>query len=157
MAKSKVQQEQAEELVEELQVELLRKQLKTIKKLPSDFRDMEVMSDDWQSFAEIMGPEKKAEMLKWAKGGVLCLAPLNDLERRVLSGFGTLALIDEMNTPFSFEAVLLVVQKYNVSFIYASEWPKHVIAGMNWLASHYGWNFRFKGQLMSGRGMPLGI
>lgn len=154
MAKTKTKQQQTEEIAEELQIEHLRKQLRRLKKLPTDFRDMEVMGNDWQSFAEIMGREKKAEMLEWSKGGVLCLAPLNDMERKVLSVFGEL---HELPSALFFDANLRLAQEYGVSFIYASEWPKHVISGMNWLASHFGWNFRFKGQLMSGRGMPLGI
>ncbi len=154
MAKSKAQQEQTEVLAEELQVAHLRKQLAILKRLPKNFRDIEIGSSGWQSFAEIMGPEKKAEMLEWAKGGVLCLAPLNELERKVLTVFGE---ISRLPLPTTLEFILSMARGRDVSFIYASEWPKHVIVAMNWLASQYEWNFRFKGQLMSGRGMPLGI
>lgn len=152
MAKSK--QEQSQEIVEELQVAHLRKQLARLKKLPRDFRDMEVMSNDWRAFVEIMGPEKKAEMLKWAKGGVLCLAPPNELERKVLNVFGELHEVDGV---CSLEVALSITRRGDISFIYASEWPKQVITATNWLATHYEWNFRFKGQLLGGDGLPLGI
>lgn len=154
MSKTKKQKKDTEEISEELQAAHLREQIKTLKKLPKNFRDLEVMSSGWQSFAEIMGPEKKAEMLQWAKGGVLCLVPPNELERKVLSVFGTVSFF--ALEPL-LEDMLQRTVECNVSFIYASEWKKVAIAGLNWLASHYEWNFRFKGQLMNGRGMPLGI
>lgn len=143
-----------QEMIEELEVARLRKQLATLKKLPDDFRDMAVMSSGWQSFAEIMGPEKKTEMLKWAKGGVLCLAPINDLERRVLAGHGEL---HEYNDLLRLEYIIRDAYGYEASFIYASDWPKHVIVSLNWLASHFGWNFRFLGQLRGEGGHALGL
>ena len=157
MAKRKTREvdPQSQEIAEELEVPHLKKELKRLKSLPKDFRDIEVMSDSWQAFGRIMGPKKKAEMLKWSKGGVLCLAPLNGLERKVLSVFGE--VVGWNLSPCDLSDVLAEAVECNISFIYASEWPKHVIVGMNWLASHYGWNFRFKGQLMGGTGLPLGI
>ena len=143
-------------IVEELEVARIKKQIKRLKQLPKDFRDMEVMSKDWTDFAEIMGPEKKNEMLLWAKGGVLCLAPTNELERKVLTVYGELHEF-HVGHPDDLEDALAEALELNASFIYASEWPKHVVTGMNWLASHYSWNYRFKGQLMGGKGHPLGI
>ncbi len=143
-------------IVEELEVARIKKQIKRLKQLPKDFRDMEVMGKDWRDFAEIMGPEKKNEMLLWAKGGVLCLAPTNELERKVLTVYGELQKFQRVGV-FAFEDVLAEALELNVSFIYASEWPKQVITGLNWLASHYSWNYRFKGQLLGGKGYPLGI
>jgi len=143
-----------QELVEELEVARLRKQIKRLKTLPKNFRDMQVMGKDWRDFAEIMGPEKKAEMLVWAKGGVLCVSLINELERKVLQGFGKLY---EHNDEVTFESILRIAETRCVSFVYASSWPRAVITGLNWLASDYGWNFRFKGQLLGGTGKPLGI
>ncbi len=143
-------------IVEELEVARIKKQIKRLKQLPKDFRDMEVMGKDWRDFAEIMGPEKKNEMLLWAKGGVLCLAPTNELERKVLRVFGELHEFDCL-PPHPLETVLMEMKEHNLSFVYASEWPKQVITGLNWLASHYSWNYRFKGQLLGGKGYPLGI
>ncbi len=155
--KKKKQLSPAEQtIVEELEVKRLRKQIALLKRMPKNFRDMPVQGEDWRGFAEIMGPEKKDEMLKWAKGGVLCLIPLNDLERKVLSVYGELHEFQRVGA-FAFEDVLAEALELNASFIYASEWPKHVVAGMDWLASYYEWNFRFKGQLLGEKGHPLGI
>lgn len=145
-------------LIEELEVAKLKKQLARLKKLPKDFRDMEVMDKDWRDFAEIMGPKKKAEMLEWAKGGVLCVTPINELERKVLQGFGELhEYAYTYPKVMQLEDLLPEALELNVSFIYVSAWPRVVISGLNWLASDYGWNFRFKGQLLGGTGNPLGI
>ncbi len=151
--KSKTPTPAEAQIIEELEVARLRKQIARLKKLPKNFRDMEVMSNNWQDFAEIMGPKKKNEMLHWAKGGVLCLAPLNNLERKVLTVYGEL----HEQGVLDLEAILAEALELNVSFVYVSEWPKPVIVSMNWLANHYSWNFRFKGQLMGGSGNPLGI
>lgn len=145
---------ESQEVLEELEVAHLRKQLKQLKRLPKDFRDIEVMSDDWRSFASIMGTEKKKEMTEWSKGGVLCLIPPNALEKKVLTVYGKVEVLPSV---CSLENILYSVEQFNYSFVYASEWPKHAIAGLNWLASHYEWNFRFRGQLISGRGLPLGV
>ncbi len=144
-----------QELVEELEVAKLRKQIKRLKKLPKDFRDMQVMSKDWRDFAEIMGPAKKAEMLEWAKGGVLCMVTINSMERKVLQGFGEIRTIEQ--TAPSLVNILLEMTARELSFVYASSWPRVAISGLNWLASDYGWNFRFMGQLLGGNGNPLGI
>lgn len=153
-----------QDIIDELEVTRLQKQLAILKKLPKDFRDMEVMSSGWQSFAEIMGPEKKTEMLEWAKGGVLCLAPINDLERKVLAGHGKVleykvlySAKDILLEPAFLEDILATAKSCKVSFIYALEWPKHVITSLNWLASHFGWNFRFLGQLKGEGGHALGL
>ncbi len=143
-----------QEIAEELEVAQLRKDLVRLKKLPKDFRDMAVMSDDWQNFARIMGREKKAEMLEWAKGGVLCLASINELERKVLTVYGEVIRCLEQ---ISLEVIILRGHSKGYSFVYASEWPKNVITALNWLASHYGWNFRFLGQLKGQGGHALGI
>lgn len=144
-----------QELIEELEVAELKKQIARLKKLPKNFRDMEVMSKDWRDFAGIMGPEKKAEMLEWAKGGVLCVAPINEMERKVLQGFGELTILCAPIPPLA--NILLQMKSQGLSFVYASSWPRVAISGLNWLASDYGWNFRFKGQLLGGSGNPLGI
>ncbi|KKN38489.1 hypothetical protein LCGC14_0752930 [marine sediment metagenome] len=144
-----------QELIEELEVAKLRKQIGRLKKLPKDFRDMEVMNKDWRDFAEIMGSEKKAEMLEWAKGGVLCVVSINSMERRVLQGFGEVHVIDPPTPPLA--NILLQMTTQDLSFVYASSWPRVAISGLNWLASDYGWNFRFMGQLLGGNGNPLGI
>ncbi len=148
-----------QDLVDELEVGRLWKQIALLKRIPKDFRDMEVQGEDWRGFAEVMGSEKKVEMLKWAKGGVLCLEPINDLERKVLTVYGEIHELRELrNRPdFVLEDVLQAMRINNYSFVYASDWPKHVIVGMNWLAQHQGWKFRFKGQLLGDRGYPLGI
>ncbi len=156
MTKKKQLTSAEQQIVDELETAQLRKQLALLKRVPKDFRDMEVQCEDWRGFAEVMGPEKKTEMLKWAKGGVLCLAPINDLERKVLTVYGELHEFQRVGV-FALEDVLAEVLELNASFIYASEWPKHVITSMNWLASHYGWGFRFKGQLLGEKGHPLGI
>lgn len=146
---------QEQQIQEELEIIELKQQIKRLKKLPKDFRDIEVMSKDWQDLEEIMGPKKKAEMRAWAKGGVLCVVPINNIERRVLQGFGELYQIDPPIPPLV--NILLQVSNQNLSFVYASSWPRVAISGLNWLASDYGWNFRFKGQLLGGGGHPLGI
>ncbi len=142
------------QVIGELQVEHLQKQLRRLKRLPKDFRDMEYLGRDWRDFAEIMGKKKEAEMLKWAKGGVLCLVPPNELEKGILDIYGE---VKELEEELVFECLLVAAHTSEVSFVYASEWSRQAIAGMNWLASHYGWNFRFKGQLLSERGVPLGV
>lgn len=144
-----------QELIEEMEVAKLKQQIKRLKKLPKDFRDMQVMGKDWRDFAEIMGPVKKAEMLEWAKGGVLCVVSINSMERKVLQGFGEVHVIEQSAPPLV--NILLEMTTRDLSFVYASSWPRVAISGLNWLASDYGWNFRFMGQLLGGNGNPLGI
>lgn len=174
----KAQTEIAEAVSEQQQRLKLQRQIKTLKRLPEDFRDI-TLGTDWEAFAKITGRRK--EMDDWDHGPIMYLAPLNDHERMIMGSPNKLmAIKTEVSTwsdgcsskvmfatPTTASAtfnsktwhnILSWAEKNLVSWIYLPDEETKVIEALNVLFSRLGLNVRAKGRLMSEfSGQPVGV
>ena len=141
----------------------LRREIQRIKALNrkyKSFHDMEIGGKDWEDYAKIMGAEKQSEMLKWAKGGVLCLAPLSRMEKVFWHTYAQIEVREKCEWDWSWEsfsAMVTTMDTRHFSFIYAPNIPRSVIIALNWLLSESGLHIRFRAQLLNENGKPLGM
>jgi len=138
-------------------VDELRKKIKLLRRLPKDFRDITVGSQDWLDFAKAMGPEKENEMHKWANGGVLSLAPLSHMEEVFFKDYEWVKVVEWDDDWDSFFKTVSDAEADGASFVYAPQLPRGAVNGLNALASHCGLNLRFRAVLVDERGRRLGI
>lgn len=152
-ASQPTQQLQATEAFDGHTIAALRKKIALLKRAPKDFRDMTPFSPDWRKLTKEMGSEVEAEMTTWARGGVLTLAPINGIEQEVLNNVVGEHEVHDMATL----CYLIRSVPSDVSFIYAPQFEDVTIKGLNQLCSRFKMHFRFKGQLLDGKGYPLGV
>lgn len=155
--RSKKQEVIAEEAMEQQERQALLRQIRLLKRLPKDFRDLDPGSPDWEAFANVTGRRK--EMEAWSGGPILCLAPLNKAEALVFRGEKvidgtTYGEVWEKN----FFRFLGYTEALEVSWLYLPDEETPVITALNLLLSRFGAGFRVKGQLLSERtGHPIGV
>lgn len=147
-----------QEAFDALAVRELRAKISLLKRVPKDFRDIVPYSPDWRALAKVMGPEAEAEMTTWARGGVLTLAPINAMEKEVLNnvvdGCVEIETMEDLSGLLDDLGSVLLA---HISFIYAPQFSSQAIKGLNWLCSHFGETYRFRGQLLGSDGKALGV
>lgn len=172
--KKHVQQQIAEEAMTTQARGKLKQQISTLKRLPKDFRDITAGTRDWEAFATITGRRKEMEV--WDNGPILFLSPLNESEEGILGSQNKLVFAGGLSRlvegEFEYENVEgeLKLEQYNwmliirdaeeagCSWIYLPDEVTEVISALNVLFSHFGYNVRAKGRLMSERsGKPVGV
>lgn len=159
----------------------LRRQLMALKKMPSNFRDMDFES---QAFLDLMAvitdATMKKEMAEWFKGPIMYCHPLTNIEKRIL-GSCKLVRSTTVNTLFKdndesthFKArvyVPTVTELYGllkeskslrykdvrVSFLYIKNLPENVYKGLNALCQHGNLNVRLKHELTDKDGVTPGL
>ena len=161
MTKSK---KQLKIVVEQQTVRELRQAVKLLKRLPKDFRDIEIGSRDWEAFAKVT--DRRKEMEKWSSGPVLCLQEPNKAEEIILGKenitlFRSRHAPDWPSTRFEKEWATIIYSaefSRNCSWIYLPDEEPKVIAALNILLSRFEYNVRVRGQILSERtGRPIGI
>ena len=158
MSKHKKQQQKITiEAVEQQTVRSLKRQIKLLKRLPNDFRDISPGSSDWEAFAEATGRRK--EMEKWAAGPVLCLKEPNAAEKMVLVNVNVIGdRFTNTSLAFSDWCVINIAVDNGYSWIYLPDEEPQVIAALNVILSRFEYNCRVRGQILSERtGKPIGL
>jgi len=157
MSKKK-QEKIAEEVTEQQQKQDLLRQIRLLKRLPNDFRDIDPGSPDWEAFADITG--KREEMTKWYRGPVLYFGKLNKEERMILEHPNILICIARHKkfTVESWKDVIPVAVRIEASWIYLPDEETQVIEALNIIFSRFGFNIRARGPVMSERsGQRIGV
>ena len=155
MPKDKKKQLQiAAEVIEAEQLRRLRSDIKFLRRMPKDFRDITTGLVDWERFAAVTN--RQEEMTKWSRGLVLCLEEPNDLEKRVL---GKIRIFSQkIVLPRDWLLLFRIAEADCVSYIYLPNEEGEFIQALNIVLSRMGANFRIKGQLLSAHsGKPLGV
>ena len=148
----------ATEAVEQQQRLSLKRQIAILRRLPKDFRDIDVGSRDWEAFADITG--RRAEMEAWSRGPVVYFGELNKHEKMILGSPNKLVAITNFNFLGSSNWVAVITQAEHMkaSWIYLPDEELPIITALNILFSRLGMNIRAKGQLMSEHtGRPVGV
>lgn len=145
----------AEEVAEQQEVRKLRRQIKLLKRLPEDFRDIDPGSPDWEAFAEATGRRK--EMEAWSNGPIYCFAEPNKLEQLVF-GQQEIRQLAISQWPWNGLAVLTHIEHNKGSWFYLPDEEPKVVSALNILLSRLEYKFRARGRLLSERtGHPLGV
>lgn len=177
--KNHEQQVIAEEASTSQERRKLQRQISTLKRLPTDFRDITAGTGDWEAFATITGRRK--EMEAWDNGPIVYLAPLNKHEEMILGSqnklmairtesttweggksskvaFATAATVGATFNLVNWHNILSWAEKNLVSWIYLPDEETEVIDALNILFSRFGYNVRIKKRLMSEHtGKPVGV
>lgn len=152
------QTEVAEAATQHQQRLKLQRQIRTMKRLPKDFRDI-TLGTDWEAFASITGRRK--EMDAWYHGPVLFLAPLNESEKMILGSPNELRRAEGYGTelaPWNWLELVKHAERTKCSWIYLPDEESVVIDALNVLFSRFSFNIRAKGQLISEHsGKPVGV
>jgi len=169
--KSKHEQAEVAEAASQQQLRMkLQRQIRTLKRLPKDFRDI-TLGTDWEAFATITGRRK--EMDDWDHGPILIVGILNQSEESILGSPNRLVGLKELTklnqTELETESVFKLTSEnwFNViqlaveagcSWIYIPDESSVVVDAFNVLFSRFGFNIRAKGQLISEHtGKPVGV
>lgn len=158
----KHQQAIATATIEQQERRKLLRQIRTLKRLPDDFRDIDPGSNDWEAFADITGRRK--EMTDWSNGPVIYFGALNKFEKmilgrpnRLIKVIGCLGRDNGLTTMNHFEIIQLA-ERQRASWLYLPDEVGTVIDALNVLFSRFGYNVRARGQVKSERtGKPIGV
>ena len=134
------EKEEEKEIPLEIQVSLLKKELKLLKNLPSDFRDCDPCSDEWGAFWKLI-PAKRKEMAEWLKGPVLCIGNPPNAHEIAILGKGRSVIHLPLITPqdFTYERLckfLDTVESEGYSHIYITRpFPRPLAKALNVILS----------------------
>lgn len=159
MPRNKQKQETiAKEVFEQQERIKLKKMIRLLERVPTDFRDIDVGSPDWEAFAD--ATNRRKEMTDWANGLTICLEEPNKHEKMVLNEY----FIPNLQCNFShFRAInwfelLFTCQNRKASWLYLPEEEGTVIHALNVFVSRAGTCYRIKGSILSERtGKRIGV
>lgn len=130
----------------------LQEQLRILKLLPGDFRDIEPSSPEWEQYATYM-PETAEAMDKWIHGPVLCIGkPITPWEKTHLLKTHTNILVCSLDPNASnldaLHSALQNAEAEGVSLVYMKGFPLSITRAINWLASFFKMRIRAKHEYM---------
>ena len=128
-----------------------KQQLKWLKLLPRDFRDLVPGSLPWRMYAQVMGPEVTKAMKVWRMGPILCNEKPDETELRFRQGrklvsFFT-ASLPQVESIDTLAEVWKYAEKEGFSYVYLRNWAHVEIEGLNVTASRFKSTVRFKRRL----------
>ena len=152
MAKTKKEQQQ-EEIGDAVVIGQLQRDIKILRKLPDDFRNLSPGSREWQEYERITGHTES--MQNWLRGPVLILQPISKMEAKIWATSPPRKYFlheQKIANVIDLFCVITEAEESECSFVFLPEVTRKVIDAVNALCREYGCNVRAEGKFTNEKG-----